>query len=228
MPVLEKISTGLGAVGHRHFHVTLVQFTLLEHAAEFFPRVGGNLLGRLGRFGVFRRFRGSELESTRCRRFGQQNIEKAFFGQFAGFGLGVFLSPGFKLVDGQLQQIPHHGLDIASHIAHFGKLGGFHFIKRRIRQQGDAARNFCFPDTGGADQDDILRGDFIPQVFPDVLAPPSVAQCNGNGAFSRVLADDVFIELPDHIGRFELIHDIPNLVGGSSDDCRRMARKRFY
>ncbi len=60
---------------------------------------------------------------------------------------------------------------------------------------GQAPGDFGFAHAGGADHDDILGGDFVPEDFGDLLAPPAVAQGNGHGPLGVLLPHDIFVQL---------------------------------
>ena len=60
---------------------------------------------------------------------------------------------------------------------------------------------FRLAHTRRADHDDVLRGDLVAQVRPDILTPPAVAQRDRHGPLGLRLADDVPIELGDDLFR---------------------------
>jgi hypothetical protein len=86
-----------------------------------------------------------------------------------------------RLLDGHVDQVADDGIHILAHIAHLGELGGFDLDERRIGQAGQAARNLGFAHACGADHEDVLGGDFVPQRLIDLLPAPAVAQRNGHG-----------------------------------------------
>ena len=104
---------------------------------------------------------GSRFAGTGRGRRRQQNIEQALFGVQLRFVGDVFQFFFAHIVDGDLDQIAHHRLDIAADVADLGKLRSLHFQERRVGQLGQTARDFGFADAGGADHDDVLRDDLF-------------------------------------------------------------------
>ena len=96
-------------------------------------------------------------------------------------------------------QVADDGLNIPAYIAHFGEFGGFHFQEGGIRQFGQPAGDFRFAYAGGADHQDVFRGNFIPQAAVQLHAAPAVTQGNGDGAFCFFLAHDVFVQFVDNL-----------------------------
>ncbi len=96
--------------------------------------------------------------------------------------------------DADLDEIAHDLFDIAADIADFRELRGLHLDERRAGELGEAAGNFRFADAGRADHQDILGHDLVAQFVAELLAAPSVAQRNGNGALRVLLADNVAVE----------------------------------
>jgi hypothetical protein len=96
-------------------------------------------------------------------------------------------------------QVADDRLDVTADVADFGELGGFDLDERRVGQLGQAAGDFGLADTGRADHQDVLRGDFGAQLGRQLHAPPAVAQGNGDGALGVVLADDVAVEFVDDL-----------------------------
>ena len=73
-------------------------------------------------------------------------------------------------------------------------------LRNRWRRQqvvepmrGEITRNLGLAHAGGADHQDVLRRDFAAQFFVDLLAPPTVAQRDGDGALGVRLTDDVAV-----------------------------------
>ena len=60
-----------------------------------------------------------------------------------------------------------------------------------------AARDLGLAAAGGADHQDVLRGDFLAQRFADLHAPPAVAQRDRDRALGFSLADDVLVQFLD-------------------------------
>jgi hypothetical protein len=99
------------------------------------------------------------------------------------------------LLDGHIGQVADDGVDVLAHITDLGELGRLHLDEGRVGQPGQAPRDLGLADPGGADHQDVLGRDLAAQAGLDLLAPPAVAQGNGNGALGLVLPDDMFVEL---------------------------------
>src|SRR4029078_6228253 len=78
-------------------------------------------------------------------------------------------------VDGALDEITHHRFHIAANVAHFGELLSFDLDERRAGETGEAARDFGLADPRGADEDDVVRGDLLPDLLGRGPAGPAVA-----------------------------------------------------
>ena len=135
----------------------------------------------------------------------KQKIQQALFGVEFGLVGDFFQLLLADHVDGDLDQVADHGLDVAAHVADFGELRGFHFQERRVRQLGQAAGDLGLAHAGGADHDDVLGNDFFRQLGRQLLAAHAVAQGDGDGALGVVLADDVLVELGDDLARSQFV-----------------------
>ena len=175
-----------------------------QHGPELFP--GGAAVG-LPRFG---------LSSAPGPEPGQQQIQQALLHHFVGLGLDLVPLFGLHQVDGQLHQVPDHGLHVPAHVAHFGELGGLDLEKGRLGQLGQPPGDLGLAHPGGADHDDVLGGDFVPQGLGDLLAPPAVAQGDGHRPLGVLLPDDIFIQLR---------HDLP---GGQVIPGTRERLEQFH
>jgi len=182
----ENFHHGGHLLGDLQIQEALFQAAFPEHGAELFPG-GAGFLFRLLAAG------------------GEQEVKEALFHHFFGFGLDQFplFSPHHG--HGQLRQVPHHGLHIPAHVAHFGELGGLDFEKRRLGQLGQPPGDFGFAHPGGADHDDVFGSDFVPEVLRDLLAPPAVPEGNGHGFLGILLADDEFVQLRHDLFGSEMV-----------------------
>jgi hypothetical protein len=97
------------------------------------------------------------------------------------------------VLDRSLDEIAHDRVHVAPHIADFGELGRFDLDERRVGQAREPPRDLGLADARGADHEDVLRRDFLPQRIGDLLPPPAVAQRDRDRALRVVLADDVFV-----------------------------------
>jgi len=104
---------------------------------------------------------------------------------------GVFLTDH---VYSEVEEVADHGFDIPAVVTDFGIFAGFDFDEGGAGEGGEAAGDFGFTDTGGADHDDVAGGDFAGEIWIDLFAAPAVADGDGDGAFGGVLTDDVVIE----------------------------------
>ena len=95
----------------------------------------------------------------------------------------------------QLGQIPDHGLDVAPDVADLGVLRGLDLDEGRLGELRQPARDLGLPDPGGPDHDDVLRRDLVAELRRQILAPPAVAQRDGDGLLGRLLADDIAVQL---------------------------------
>ena len=98
-----------------------------------------------------------------------------------------------------LDQVAHDLLDVAADIADLGELGRLHLEERRAGELGQPARDLGLADAGRADHQDVLRQHLFAQPLVELLAPPAVAQRDGDGALGVVLADDEAVELGDDL-----------------------------
>jgi len=145
----------------------------------------------------------------------QQQVEELFFRLLLGLGIDFVFPLGADQVDRGIDQVAHHGLDVAADVPHLGELRGFDFDERRPGESGQAAGDLGLADAGGADQDDIGRGDLVADVVGRLASAPAVADRDRDGAFGRLLADDVSIELAhDLAGRHLLEPGERLLLGG--------------
>ena len=144
-----------------------------------------------------------------------QRIEHALLG--GGFGARAHFAAAAlaRHVERDFDQIAHDLLDVAPDIADLGELGGFDLEERRAGEPGEAARDLGLADAGRADHQDVLRRHFLAQILRQLLAPPAVAQGDGDGALGVVLADDEAIEFGDDLARGEMGH-APQHLGGRS------------
>ena len=133
---------------------------------------------------------------------GSSEATRASFRQRAHFAPALLAHH----VECDLHKIAYDLLDVAADIADFRELGRFHFEERRLRQLSETARDFGLSHTGRADHQDVLRRHFLAQVLRHLLAPPTVAQCDRDGAFGFGLADDKAIEFGDDFARGKVGH----------------------
>ena len=111
--------------------------------------------------------------------------------------------------DSILHEVADDAFHVAAHIAHFGKLGGFHLDERRIDQLGEPAGDLRFAHARGTDHQDVLGTDFIADVLIQLGTAVTVAQSDGHRPLGLILADDVAVELPHDLSGCQFLHDLP-------------------
>ena len=136
------------------------------------------------------------------RRAGaDERIEHALFGGFLGLGAHVL---ALRLLDerhADLDEIADDAVDVAADVADLGELRRFDLEERRACEFRKTARDLGFADAGRADHQNVLRQHFVAKLAGQLLAPPAIAQRDGDGALGVVLADDVAVEFGDDFAR---------------------------
>jgi hypothetical protein len=177
-----------------HFDLdgAVVQLTVPQLPSQFFPRALPLLHGLLPVFDVRvpggRRGRQQEIQNPLLR------VRLGLFGHL----LELLVANHF---DRDLDEIPDHGLHVASHVSDFGKLGRLDLEERRVGQPGQPSRDLGLSDSGRPDHDDVLRHHLVGHIGRELLAPDTVSQRNRHRALGGRLADDVPIQLPDRLTR---------------------------
>src|SRR5256885_66448 len=137
--------------------------------------------------------------ATLSRQSRTQRVEQPLFREL----LRSLLHAGCHLrldhVDGELGQVPDHRLHVAADVADLRVLRGFDLQERSLRELCQAPGDLGLSDAGGADHDDVLRRDLVPQLERKVLPPPAVAEGDGDRTLCLLLADDVAVELGDDL-----------------------------
>ena len=146
------------------------------------------------------------IEEIAARRR-QQRVENAIFGSVVGAHThaahGLFTSA----LDGDLDQVTDDRLDIAAHVSDLGELGRFDLDERSIGQACQAASNFGLAHAGRSDQQDVLRGNLLPQGLRHLRTPPTTAQRDGHGLLGLALTDDMFVKFANDFLRGHRRHD---------------------
>jgi hypothetical protein len=136
----------------------------------------------------------------------QQQVEQPLLGQVLGLDphrLGLlFLDHD----DRQFHQVANHAFDIAADVADLGELARFDLDEGRLSEFGQAPGDLGLADAGGADHDDVLRHDLVPQLRGNLLSAPAVAQRDGHGPLGALLADDEAVEFGDDLPGGEIGH----------------------
>jgi hypothetical protein len=129
----------------------------------------------------------------------EQRVEDALLGALLGLGGHPLLLLLGHHRDRELGQIANDRLDVATHVADLGELRRLDLDEGRLRELREAARDLGLPHTGRADHDDVLRRDLVAQLRGHLLASPTVAQRDRDGALGLALTDDVAVELRDDL-----------------------------
>ena len=186
----------------------LVELAFAQTLAKFFARL------RVV-FGVLRRGRHKDIE---------QPVLGGGFRAVADFVEFLFADH----VDRDIDQIADHRFDIAPHITHFREFARLDLHEGRVRELGEAARQFRFADAGGADHQDILRHHVIRHFGRKLLTAQTISQSDGDSALGVRLSDNVLIELAYDFARREFVENGPffdGLRGKINHHLRQVPRK---
>ena len=165
------------------FYLLVVELAFAQPLAEFLPcRIVAVLLIRL---------------KTDFPRRRQQGIEDAFLRHVrcAVPHLARFLLAG--LFDGGFHQVAHDGIHVLANVADFREFRRLDLDERGLGETRKPPRNLRLAHAGGPDHENVLRRDFLAQRFRYLLAPPAIAQGDGNRFLGVVLPDDMFVEFVD-------------------------------
>ncbi len=137
------------------------------------------------------------VDGVEPRRAGKEEVEQALQRHVLRLG-GVSLAVLFlDEVASQLSQIADQALDVPPDVTNLGELAGLDLDEGAIGEAGKPSGDLGFADPGGPDHDDVFGRNLIAHLFGKLLAPPPVAQGDGDGPLGVPLADDVAVELFD-------------------------------
>ncbi len=170
-------------VGHLNLDLPVVQLAASQHAAKLLARLGTGLVPH-------------------------QGGDHPLLGRELGLGGDLLAQPLAGHVHGDLQQVADDLLDIPADVADLRELGRLHLEERRLRQVGEPAGDLGLADARRADHQDVLRQNLLAHVAVELLAPPAIAQRDGDGALGIVLADDVPVQLGDDLTGREAAHRV--------------------
>ena len=140
-----------------------------------------------------------------CRSGWQEQIQQPFFGVDLCF-VGHILKLLFAYhVDGDLDQVANHRLDITPDISDLGEFRRFDLQEGRTCQLRQPPRDFRLSHAGRADHDDVFRHDFFGHLRRKLLPAHAISQGNGHGALGFMLPDDVLVQLDDNLPRSKLV-----------------------
>src|SRR5690606_29208631 len=114
-------------------------------------------------------------------------------------------------------EVAHDRFHVAADIADLGELRRLDLEKRRLGEPREPARDLGLADAGGTDHQDVLRQDLLAETLGELLAPPAVAERDGDGALGVILADDVAVELGNDLAGAECGHDVLRCPGSDVD-----------
>src|SRR6185295_13302859 len=124
-----------------------------------------------------------------------QHVEDAVLGRVLGARAHALDRLIPRLLDADLDQVAHDGVDVAADVADLGELGRLDLDERRVGEPREAPRDLGLAHAGGPDHEDVLGRDFLAQRIGDLLPPPAVAQGDRHRALGSALPDDVLVEL---------------------------------
>src|SRR6266700_1147559 len=179
---------------HLDLDVALLELPLFQLLAQLLARAAPPLL-RSGPASGARRDGGRGT-----REGGQQQVQEPFLRALLRCRIDVVFAFRADHVDGYIDQLAYHRLDVAADVTHFGELRSFNFEKRGPRDPRQPARDLGFADARRADHDDVVRHDLVPDLFGRLGAAPPVPDRDRDGLLRRFLTNDVAVQLR---------HDLP-------------------
>lgn len=147
---------------------------------------------------------------------GQQQIQQSVFRRLLRLRAHALVFLLAHQFDAQFHEIADHGFHVASHIADFRVLGGFHLDEGRSGESGEASGDFRLAHARRPHEDDVLGRDFVAQFGGKLLPPPAVAYRHGYHALGLFLSDDVFVQLRHDLAGSERTHDACLLENASA------------
>ena len=201
----KNLHHGHGLFGHVQIHEAVVQLSVAQHVAQFFP--GG---------GVAHRTPGGAASGA-----GVGNARAGFVAVCAGFpgssrssirssatcqALSRTASCSRALSSLTVSSRRSRTMDSTSRPTYPTSVN----LEASTLTKGESVSGRQTPgdlglaDAGGADQDDVFGRDFVPEVFGHLLPAPAVAQGDGHRAFGLVLADDVLVQFLDDFRWFQV------------------------
>src|SRR6185369_4148587 len=94
-------------------------------------------------------------------------------------------------------EVADNTVDVAADVADLGKLRRLDLEEGRARELRETPRNLRFADARRPDHQNVFRQDLVAEASCDLLSPPTIAQCDGDGALCIGLADDIAVEFGD-------------------------------
>src|SRR5512135_2998616 len=117
-----------------------------------------------------------------------------------------------RLLDADLHQVAHDGVDVAPDVADLGELGRLDLDEGRVCQARQAPRDLGLAHAGGTDHEDVLRSDLLAQRLAHLLAAPAVPERDRHRALCAVLPDDVLVQLVHDLLRRHLRHSSTSMT----------------
>ena len=169
---------------------------------------------------------GRAWSGRRQRR--QQNIEHALFRCLFG-AVGDFIELFLAdHVDGSLDEVAHHGLDVAADVAHFCVFRSFHLDERASGQPSQTPGNLGFPHARRPDHQNVFRQDIVCEFGRQLLPANSIPQGHGDSALRGRLPHDVFVELEDDLARRHVVERRQKLLCFSGDGAVTTRRENYF
>ena len=152
---------------------------------------------------------------ARCRRRGSadQRIEHALFSAHMCLGLYLGALLFTHQADADFDEVADDLFDVTADIADFGELRGFDLDEGSASELGEAAGDFRLADAGRANHQDVLGHDFVAQLRLELLAAPTIAQCDRHGALGLMLADNIAVEFGNDLAGGKSGHFACSLSG---------------
>ena len=210
---LDQLHHRVALLGDLDLDLALIEPAVGEHLAQLLARAVAPLLLGAGRplglglatrrhhkhSGAFRLVRPFRLVRLlhRLRPSREQQIEQALVRPLLRLGVDLIFPLGAHQIDRRVDQVPHHGLGVPADVAHLGELGGLDLDERGTGEPGQPAGHLRLSHPGGADHDDVVGGDLVPDVVRRLGPPPPVPHGDGNRLLGGLLAHDVAVELGD-------------------------------
>ncbi len=152
------------------------------------------------------------LAKALARRFrrvdADQSIEHPPLGIEMGLRLDILAPRSFHHADCRFEEVADHLFDIATDVADLGELGRLDLDEGRIGELGKAARDLGLAHARRPDHQDVLGHHLFAQRSFELLAPPAVAQRDGDGALGVLLADNMTVELGNDFAGRKVGHGI--------------------
>ena len=150
--------------------------------------------------------RGVGFVASRLFAYRQNYIDEFLFDDVGNFRLNFleffFADEPYRRLD----KVAHDAFDVASDVADFGKLSGFHLDERRLYEPCEPSCDFGFTYSRRAFHYNVFGRYFFAKFFGQSAASVSVAQRDCNRFFRLVLTYNITVEFAHNLfrGKFHL------------------------